>query len=135
AYHSDRLTLAVVEQWRSRIAEKIAAGTIAPKFYVNLRNLLHAIIDWARHPARRYLAHDPLAGLPKIRLPRAKSRPHFEPRQVADLLRVAAETPPDDTIIKVVLFSGLRRGEVFGLQWTDLHVGNGQDGGRIHVRR
>jgi integrase len=135
AYRSDRFTLMVVEEWRAGIAEKIQAGTMAPKFYVNLRNLLHAIMEWARHPERRYLAHDPLAGLPKIRVSRTKKRPHFEPAQVAELLRVAAETPPDDTIIRMALYSGLRRGELFILRWEDLDQGNGQDGGRLHVRR
>jgi integrase len=135
AYRSDRFTLVVVEQWRARIAEQISAGTMAPKFYVNLRNLLNGIIVWARHPERRYLAHDPLHGLVKIRLPRAKKRPHFEPEQVLELLRVAAETPPDDTIIRVALLSGLRRGELFALKWPDVDWGNGEDGGRIHVRR
>ena len=135
AYRSDRFTLLVVEEWRAGIAAKIAAGTMAPKFYVNVRNLLHAIIQWARHPERRYLAHDPLAGLPKIRVPRTKKRPHFEPAQVAELLRVAAATPPDDTIIRTALYSGLRRGELFALRWDDVDQGNGQDGGRLHVRR
>lgn len=136
AYRSDRITLAVVEEWRARVAEKIAASTMAPKFYVNLRNLLHAVVDWARHPERRYLAHDPVAGLPRIRLPRAKKRPHFEPGQLVELLRASAETPgPDDTIVKVALLSGLRRGELFALQWPDVDEGNGRDGGRLHVRR
>jgi len=98
-YRSDRFTLLVVEEWRAGIAWKIAAGTMAPKFYLNLRNLLSAIVDWARHPNRRYLAHDPLGGLPKIDLPKTKKRPHFEPVQVAELLTAAAASPPDDTII------------------------------------
>ncbi len=135
AYRSDRFNLAAVEQWRAGIAEKISTGTMSPKFYVNLCNLLHAITDWARHPARRYLAHDPIAGLPKMRLPRTKKRPHFEPAQVLDLLRMAAETPPDDTIVKVAVFSGLRRGELFALKWDDVDPGSGQEGGRLHVRR
>jgi integrase len=134
AYRSDRFTLGVVEQWRKGIAEKIAAGTMAPKTYTNLRNLLHAVVEWARHPERRYLAHDPMAGLPRIRLPRAKKRPHFEPPQVLELLRVAAKTPPDDTIVKTALLSGLRRGELFALQWSDIDTGTGE-GGALHVRR
>jgi integrase len=135
AYRSDRFTLGVVEEWRKGIAQKIADGTLSGKSYVNLRNLLHAIIDWARHPERRYLAHDPIGGLPRLRLSRVAKRPHFEPQQVSELLRVAAETPPDDTIIRVAVLSGLRRGELFALKWDDVDPGNGQDGGRFHVRR
>ena len=135
AYRSDRFTLAVVEQWRAGVAAQIAAGTMASKTYVNLRNLLNAITRWARHPARRYLAHDPLDGLPKVWLPRAKKRPHFEPAQVLELLRLAGEQPPDDTIIRTVLLSGLRRGEIFALAWDDVDPGDGQAGGRFHVRR
>ena len=134
AYRSDRFTLLVVEEWRAGIAKKIQAGTLAPKSYVNLRNLLSAIIEWARHPERRYLAHDPLGGLPKIGLPKTKKRPHFEPAQVAELLSVAAAASPDDTIIRVAVYSGLRRGEIFGLKWADIETGDG-DGGRLHVRR
>ncbi len=73
-------------------------------------------------------------GLPKIDLPKTKKRPHFEPVQVAELLTAAAASPPDDTIIRVAVYSGLRRGEIFGLQWSDIDAGDG-DGGRIHVRR
>ena len=134
AYRSDRLTLGVIEAWRKGIAEQIAAGTVAPKTYTNLRNVLHAVVTWARHPSRRYLAHDPLDGLPALRLPRGKRRPHFEPDQVLELLRVAALTPPDDTIVKAALFSGLRRGELFALQWADVEA-HADGGGRLHVRR
>jgi integrase len=135
AYRSDRLTLAVIEEWRAGIATQIAARTMAPKFYVNIKNLFHAIVAWARHPSRRYLTHDPTAGLDRLRLPRAKKRPHFQPEQVAQLLALASAAPPDDTIIKVAVLSGLRRGELFALQWPDVEWGNGQDGGRLLVRR
>ena len=134
AYRSDRFTLLMVEEWRAGIAGKIAAGTMAPKFYLNLRNLLSAIVDWARHPNRRYFAHDPLGGLPRIDPPKTKKRPHFEPVQVAELLAAASASSPDDTIIRVAVYSGLRRGGIFGSQWSDIDAGAG-DGGRIHVRR
>jgi integrase len=130
---SDRFTLERVEEWRAGVAEQIKAGTMSPKFYVNLRNLLHAIARWACHPRRRYLAQNPVDGLDKLHLPKTKKRPHFEPAQVADLLAAAAETPPDDTIIRLAVYSGLRRGELFALKWSD--IDEGEAGGRIHVRR
>ena len=97
-----------------RVLEKIKAGTLTGKTYSNLRNLLHSITDWARHPSRSYLAHDPLAGLPKLRISRQRVRPFFEPDQVAKILAIA--TPPNDTIIRVAALTGLRRGELFALE-------------------
>jgi integrase len=132
-YRSDHLTLAVVEAWRAGVSAKIARGAMSPKFYTNQRNLLHAICDWARHPGRQFLAQDPLSGLPKVRLSRSMKRTHFEPDQVAALLARAATTPPNDTIIRVAALSGLRRSELFALQWSDLEVTGGT--GQLHVRR
>src|SRR5262249_17654625 len=107
----------------------------APKFHVNVRNLLHAILAWARHPERRYLIHNPFAGLERIRLPKAKKRPHYEPAQILELLTVAAKTPPDDTIVKMAIYSALRHGELFALQWPDVVASPIGEGGQIHVRR
>ena len=82
--------------------------------------LLNSIFAWARHPERGYLNHNPLDGLPKLRLSRAKKREHLEPNQIEALLTPAAQQPPDDTIIRVAALSGLRRGELFVLKWEDL---------------
>ena len=54
---------------------------------------------------------------------------------MAELLKTAEASPPDDTIIKLTAYSGLRRGEVFALRWPDVEWGNGRDGGRLHVRQ
>ena len=134
-HRSDQLTVEVIEGWRAGLAKKIAEGTLAPKFYVNLRNLLHTILEWARRRSPAYIAHNPMKDLERLRLPKAKKRPHFEPEQVSALLKAAQTSPPDDTIIRLAVYSGLRRGELFALQWDDIDSGNGQDGGRIHVRR
>jgi integrase len=114
------------------LADEIAEGSLAPKSYNNLLNLLHAILSWARHPAQAYLAHDPLLG--QKRLPRSRiEREFLEPREIEAILRAAK--PPDDTILRLAIYAGLRRGELFGLQWGDIDWGAGIDGGRIWVRR
>jgi len=132
-YRSDRLNLAVIEEWRAGIAQRIAAGTMQRKTYTNLSGLLRVIVDWSRHRERRYIAGDPLSGLPKLKLPRAKKRAHLQPAQVAALLTAA--TDPESTIISTAIYTGLRRGELFGLKWSDIDSGQGEDGGRLHVRR
>jgi integrase len=129
---SDRLTPAVVADWVHTMADKIAEGDLSAKSYNNLLNLLHAIVAWARHPAQAYLSHDPLIG--QKRLPRAKvERDYLEPLEIAQLLKAAK--PPDDTLLRLAVYTGLRRGELFALRWDDIDWGSGQDGGRVHVRR
>ena len=56
---SDRLSHAAVGGWAGRKADDIAEGNMAPRYYNNLLNLLHAILAWARHPAQGYLVHAP----------------------------------------------------------------------------
>jgi hypothetical protein len=71
---SDRFTLATVEEWRAGVAAKIASGTMAPKFYVNLRNLLHGIVAWGQDPGRCYFAQNLVESLERIRLPKSCSQ-------------------------------------------------------------
>ena len=131
-HRSNELTHAVVSDWVRKLADKIENGKLTRKSFNNLLNLLHAILVWARHPAQGYLAHDPLIG--QKRLPKQQAERDFlEPEEIEILLRAAE--PPDDTIIHLAVYSGLRRGELFGLQWSDLDWGNGTDGGRLRIRR
>jgi integrase len=131
-YRSDMLRHGDVNAWAKRMADEIAEGSMAPKSYNNLLNLLHAILAWARHPAQGYLVHDPLLG--QRRLPRRRiEREFLEPREIEALLGVAE--PPDDTILHVAIYSGLRRGELFALQWGDIDWDTDIDGGRVWVRR
>ena len=134
AYRSDQLGGEAVAAWVRGLADRVAQGTLTPKTFNNVITLCRMILTWARHPQRRYLQHDPLEEtkrLPKQRV----ERDYLEPHELKALLEAAAETPPDDTILKVAAFTGLRRGELFGLQWGDVEWNRDGSGGRIYVRR
>src|SRR5688572_15160993 len=94
---SDRFTLERVEEWRAGIAEQIKADTMSPKFYVNLRNLLHAIARWACHPRRRYLAQNPVNGMSSSRETSANVLSPFRSCPDDALLELHVKTPrPSD---------------------------------------
>jgi hypothetical protein len=78
---SDRLTPGMVSDWVRKLADKIESGTLAGKSFNNLLNLFHVILEWARHPAQRYLAHDPLIGQKHV--PKRKiERDFLEPAEI-----------------------------------------------------
>jgi len=125
---SDRLSAAIVGEWERKMADRIEAGTLSPKSFNHLVALLHAILKWARRSGQRYLAHDPLVDVARLRPPKTERR-FLEPVQIAALLE-AAEAPVD-TVLYLAVYSGLRRGELFGLQWGDLD----EESNQIRVRR
>lgn len=134
AYRSDQLPAAAVQRWRERCAKRIAAGTMAPKSFNNGLNLLTTILKWARHPARSYLKHDPLEGQKRLPVRRPEAA-YLEDAEMARLLGAVVDDPEANAVVHVALFAGLRRGEVFGLQWGDLEAHEGGEGGRLRVRR
>ena len=127
-YRSDRLTAEVLSEWERKLADAIAEGTLSPKSFNHLVALMHVILVWARKRGQRYLSHDPLADVSRLRVPRIERR-FLEPAEITALLE-AAEAPVD-TILYLAVYSGLRRGELFGLQWGDLD----EEANQIRVRR
>ena len=115
---SDKLTVNVIQEWERRCAASLAAGTMTPKYYNNLLGALRVILLWARGRGQRYLTHNPLEELKPAYVPKTEAR-FLEPQELAALLD-AAEGQRDQTILYLTAYSGLRRGEVFGLQWSDL---------------
>jgi integrase len=116
-YRSDRLTSDVLAKWEREQADKIEAGTMSAKSFNHLVALLHVILAWARKRGQRYLTHDPLVDVARLRVPKRERR-FLEPVEI-DALLDAAEAPAD-TVLWLAVYSGLRRGELFGLQWSDL---------------
>jgi integrase len=132
-YRSDQLSAAVIADWVKTKADDVDAGTVTKKTYNNLLNLLHAILAWARHPAQRYLAHDPLTGQKRLTLERPE-RDFLEDADITALLQAAGSTT-NEAILHLALFGGLRRGEIFSLKWQDIDWGDGKRGGRVLVQR
>ena len=122
-----------VEAWRKGIAEHIPPGRWR-------RSTTSTSGTAPRHPRvgatsrARYLAHDPLAGLPQLRLPRGKRRPHYEPEQVAS----SSSSPPrrhDDTIIKLVASQRAPARRTLRRSSGRMSRRATAGGGRLHVRR
>ena len=102
-----------VSTWKHEIAERIALGELAPKTYNNAVGVLSACLEWARD--HRYLKGDPLPK--KLRTRRAqKNRAIIEGAAIARLWHAASGQ--DKVIVALALYCGLRRAEIFGLDWS-----------------
>jgi hypothetical protein len=103
-YRSDQLSVEAIETWRAGVAAKIAEGRLAARVTSTSGTCSTRSLDWDRHRSPAYLAHNPTKDLERLRLPKAKKRPHFDSEQVAELFRVAEASPLDDTIIRLARF-------------------------------
>ena len=119
AYRSDRFTLTRSRRGARGSPRRSAPATMAPKFYVNLRNLLRAITTWARHPERRYLTQDPLGGLPKIDAAQGEEAAALRAGPDRRAIALAAASPPDDTIIRAARLLRAPARRALRLQWSD----------------
>ena len=120
---SDQLSAQLLSKWSRARADDIAEGRLSPKTFNNLVNLLSTVLAWARKDAQRYLAHDPLAEIDKAASNQTWSGRSSSSDQIARLLKVA--TPPEDTIVMLGVYAGLRRGELCALRWEDIDWGDG----------
>ena len=133
-YRSDQLTARIINKWRRELAERIGAGDMARKSYNNLHNLLHSILSWAREPAQGFMSHDPLLGQKRLKITRREAE-FLEDDDMKALLKAVREDAEANSVVQLGLLAGLRRGEIFGLQWNDIESFNGGRGGRLRVRR
>jgi integrase len=102
-----------------------AGASAARRAYVRvvLRNALNTALRWRLVVRNAAMLVDP----PRIV---AHEIQPLNPEQAQQLLK-AAQGDPLDGLVTVALSCGLRRGEMLGLQWSDVDL----DGGMLHVRR
>jgi integrase len=97
-----------------------------------VRNILVPLGRILSHAVRRRLiAENPMSRLERRERPQVMQREMriLQPAEIEALL--AAATPSYRTLLAVAIFSGLRQGELLGLQWQDADL----VAGLLHVRR
>ncbi|MFP3868777.1 MAG: tyrosine-type recombinase/integrase [Desulfobacteraceae bacterium] len=112
-----------VDRLRLKMLKTHKPGTVK-----NTLELLRRIVNFG---VKKQLCEGP--GF-TIEMPRANSSKteDLTPEQLVRLLEVLEENPglPAAAIMKMALFTGMRRGEMFRLQWQDIDF----DRGFIHIR-
>jgi integrase len=127
-YRSDHLTADVVRTWC-----RTAAVGMSWKYLVNVFALLRVVLGWARDG--NYMAHDPAErvrrDLRKLQQKRHRQEARaLMPEELERLRKVAESDDLARAVINVAAYSGLRRSEVFALQWADVDSA----ACRFHVR-
>jgi integrase len=124
----DQITRQQVEQLVADLLRTGASARMVRGVVSTLRRLLQAAVDWgqiAENPARR------------VRLPAPQTHTRQAHERVLSmselslLVRSCQGSLRTETMIRAMAESGLRRGEVIGLQWDDVDVVVL----RLHVRR
>jgi integrase len=128
---SDKLTPKVIANWKIRQSAKLTAGELSAKSHNNIVAILKCALDWA--VTQQIIAVNPM---PTKRLRATVRRDERAIVQAAEIGRLWNATADQDrVIVSLALFAGLRRGEIFGLQWGDIRWPKGRTKGGLHVRR
>ena len=101
-------------------ADKVAPGTVQKEITV-LKHALRLAVEW------ELLNSNPAQGAKLPKLPEARTR-YLSPTELRASLEAAAEWMRAP--IALAAFTGMRRGELLGLRWTDVDL----DGRRIYLR-
>lgn len=119
-----------IERWRDalrkqRLSHSSIHGTLAR---------LSTTFAWA---IRNEILSGPNPCVGVQRLPTKPRQDCYTLDEVHRLLSVSDGSPPKTmpTLIAMALYTGMRRGELLGLRWEDIHFQTGLHVGRIHVGR
>jgi integrase len=122
-----KLTTRDVDQWSLALRAKVSARTGKPLSertlsysLAVLRRALQFAVDW------NYIAQNPASARMRTARRRRKVAPSkiqfFTPEQTKQFL-AAVRGDRFEALYLLALTTGMREGELFGLKWTDLHLG------------
>ncbi len=118
------LTTERAQAFFNRVKRYDGNGRLAASSHHRLRRVLRTALNYAVN--RGYIPRNPVAGRNTVELPEIP----FEPfnvwnREEADRFLEAIEADPHEAFFRVALMHGLRSGEIFGLQWSDIDLKRG----------
>jgi integrase len=122
------LTVADLERFRDQLLDE-KDGNLSPASVTRTLALLSKMFAWGRKQGHVDV-DSPTRGC--VRPSAASSIDYLSRDEVAQLLAHAEEHAPDlHPMVATAIFTGMRKGELFGLRWSDVHL----DAARIDVMR
>ena len=124
----EEITRETVEVWLAWLVKTSSSRRMVVAGVAALRGILATAVEWGRIPT------NPAA---RLRLPAMETHEEqgservLDERQLWHLLEVGATTLRAETILRAAAEAGLRRGEIIGLRWPDIDLGQR----RIEIRR
>lgn len=113
----EALTTPVIQQFYKRLSEgKYSKAPLSPKTVKNIHGVLHRALDQA--VSNGTIRSNPSSACTLPRITKAKIEPLTEEQVVAFLQ--AIEGHRHQSVYTVGLFTGLRQGELLGLQWKNI---------------
>jgi integrase len=110
-------------------ADRLAREGISRSRIRNHLAVASAIYGWASRPTRRLVDRNPTLA---VELPPNDERPRMRVCTAEEAAQLLAALEPDDQVpYAIAFYAGLRRAEIYRLQWTDVDL----DGFRLHVRK
>jgi integrase len=113
-----KLTTAQVEKYKVERSQTVAPGTVNRELAL-LKHMLSKAVEW------NYLKHNPAKAVKLLKEPPGRLR-YLEAEDIERLIACCDDphVPYLRAIVTIAVHTGMRLGEILGLQWNDLDLKN-----------